>query len=268
LVSLDEEGAVAQQPMYRRIAEDLRLKIESGELPPGAQLPTEGELSTKYDGASRNTIREAIRWLTTRRLVNTQPGRGTYVAEQVKQFNVPLNSPIESQAFEAAVRGQGRDPRMDAPKVEVQAAGTELVRELRVEPGSSVVIRHQERFIDGGPSSLQTSYYPMDFVQRGAVELLQAKDITTGATKYVEDILGIKQAGYRDRLRVRSPNGGEVAFFGVPDDGTVLMVVTHRTAYTAEGMPIRYTVTVFPADRNDFVFESGQVPPLDNPKQG
>ncbi len=255
---------MAQQPMYRRIAEDLRLKIESGVLPAGKQLPTEGELSEEYGGASRNTIREAIRWLSSRRLVGTQPGRGTFVAEQVKQFNVPLNRPIESEAFEAAVREQGRVPRMDPPKVEVQSAGAELVSELQVEPGSSVVIRHQERFIDGGPSSLQTSYYPMAFVDGGAVELLQAKDITKGATKYVEEKLGIKQAGYRDRLRVRSPNAGEVTFFGVPDDGTVLMVVTNRTAYTAEGKPIRFTVTVFPADRNDFIFESGRVPPLDS----
>jgi GntR family transcriptional regulator len=251
---------VAQQPMYRRIAEDLRLKIESGELAPGAKLPTEDELSAEHGGASRNTVREAIRWLTTRRLVNTQPGRGTYVAEQVKQFKVPLNKPIESEAFEKAVRDQGSEPRMTPPRVEVQHAGAELARELLVAPGASVVVRHQERFIDDVLSSLQTSYYPMGFVESGAVELLQAKDIRTGATKYVEDKLGIKQAGYRDRLRVRPPNGGEVAFFGVPDDGTVLMVVTHRTAYTAEGKPIRYTVTVFPADRNDFVVESGQVP--------
>jgi GntR family transcriptional regulator len=101
----------------------------------------------------------------------------------------------------------------------------------------------------------------MDFVEGGAIELLQARDIRTGATKYVEEKLGIRQAGYRDRLRVRPPNSGEVAFFGVPDDGTVLMVETHRTAYTAKGKPIRYTVTVFPADRNDFVIESGEVPP-------
>ena len=41
-------------PMYRRIAEDLRDKIESGALPRGSQLPTEIELRERYD-ASRNT---------------------------------------------------------------------------------------------------------------------------------------------------------------------------------------------------------------------
>ena len=65
-------------PMYRQIAEDLRRQIEAGELPPGAQLRTELELREKYD-ASRNTVRDAIKWLITRGLVETRPGQGTFV---------------------------------------------------------------------------------------------------------------------------------------------------------------------------------------------
>ena len=34
--------------------------------------------------------------------------------------------------------------------------------------GSQVISRHQRRFIDGTPWSLQTSYYPMGFVVKGA----------------------------------------------------------------------------------------------------
>ena len=41
-------------PMYRQIAEDLRVQIESGALHPGQQLQTEVELRQFY-GASRNT---------------------------------------------------------------------------------------------------------------------------------------------------------------------------------------------------------------------
>jgi len=48
------------EPMYRLIADDLRRKIESGELPPGAKIKSEVELREEYgqgnDGrASRNT---------------------------------------------------------------------------------------------------------------------------------------------------------------------------------------------------------------------
>jgi len=63
-------GDPVAEPLYRMIAEDLRRKIESGELPKERRgpLPTEGELQKEF-GASRNTIREAIKWLITLDLV-------------------------------------------------------------------------------------------------------------------------------------------------------------------------------------------------------
>jgi DNA-binding GntR family transcriptional regulator len=60
------------EPMYRQIAEDLQHRIDSGELQRGAQVPTEIELREQYD-ASRNTVRDAIKWLVTRGLVETRP---------------------------------------------------------------------------------------------------------------------------------------------------------------------------------------------------
>ena len=69
-------------PMYRQIAEDLRRQIEAGELAPGAQLRTELELREKYN-ASRNTVRDAIKWLITRGLVETRPGQGTFVVQKI-----------------------------------------------------------------------------------------------------------------------------------------------------------------------------------------
>ena len=77
-------------PMYRRIADDLRRQIESGELPRGAQLPTELELRDSYE-ASRNTIRDAIKWLITRGLVETRPGQGTFVIERIIPFVTTLS---------------------------------------------------------------------------------------------------------------------------------------------------------------------------------
>jgi DNA-binding FadR family transcriptional regulator len=65
-------------PMYRQIAEDLRAQIESGKLRPGQQLRTELELREHY-GASRNTVRDAIKWLITLGLVETRAPNPTEV---------------------------------------------------------------------------------------------------------------------------------------------------------------------------------------------
>ena len=76
-------------PMYRQIAEDLRRQIEAGELAPGAQLRTELELREKYD-ASRNTVRDALKRLITRGLVETRPGQGTFVVQKIVPFVTTL----------------------------------------------------------------------------------------------------------------------------------------------------------------------------------
>jgi GntR family transcriptional regulator len=77
------------EPLYRQIADDLRAKIESGELEQGSQLATEGELRDEYN-ASRNTVRDAIKWLTNLGLVETRPGQGTFVVEKATPFVTTL----------------------------------------------------------------------------------------------------------------------------------------------------------------------------------
>jgi GntR family transcriptional regulator len=266
-------------PMYRQIADDLRRQIEAAELLPGAQLPTELELGEQYD-ASRNTIRDAIKWLITRRLVETRPGQGTFVLDQIVPFVTTLTGDPTTASggegttfierakpvgeadpdYDREVTASRRKPEASQPKVEIQQASARLVRELAIEEQAEVVSRHQGRFIDGTPWSLQTSFYPMSLVERGALRLIQAKNIPEGTVEYLSGSLNIKQAGYRDVITVRVPDENETAFFKLPDDGRVSVIATRRTAYDEHGEPFRLTLSVYPADRNQFVVKVGDVP--------
>src|SRR5260370_19617573 len=109
------------EPMYRRIAEDLRQKIESGQLGSGRQLPTELELREQYD-ASRNTIRDALRWLITRGLIETRPGQGTFVVEKIDPVVTNLSDlgtgGIE-RSYDFEVTAKQRKPTYTAPRVEI-----------------------------------------------------------------------------------------------------------------------------------------------------
>jgi GntR family transcriptional regulator len=71
--------------VYRQIAEDLRQKLESGKLGRSDQLPTELELRERY-AASRTTVRDAVKWFITRRLVETRPGQGTFVVAKIDPY--------------------------------------------------------------------------------------------------------------------------------------------------------------------------------------
>lgn len=68
----------ATQPRYRQLAQTLINEIRSGKFRVGSHLPTELELSEQF-GASRHTVREALRQLAQMGMVSRQPGVGTRV---------------------------------------------------------------------------------------------------------------------------------------------------------------------------------------------
>jgi GntR family transcriptional regulator len=250
-------------PMYQQIADDLRGKIDSGELLPGQQIPTEGDLQQIYK-ASRNTIRDAIKRLVSLGIVQTRPGQGTFVVGAIDPFVTTLSEPAgsgfgggEGATYLSQVGEQHRSPRVSSPKVEVQVPPPEISLRLRIAPDAQVVSRHQERYIDETPWSLQTSFYPMEFALK-ASKLLMAGDISQGAMSYLEEVEGIKQVGYRDWITARTPDLNEQNFFGIEHDATVFEIF--RTAFDETGRPVRMTVTVFPTDRNQFIVNVGNVP--------
>jgi len=257
-------------PMHQVIAQDLRERIESGELLPGDQLPTELELRSRY-GAARNTVRDAVRSLMTLGLVVSRQGQGTFVARRLEPFVTTLSpgpenglSGTEGDDAFAEARRQHRRPSASVPRVETLLATRGIADELGVPEGTAVIVRRQERYLDGQPWSLQTTAYPMELAMQGAMSLLMAQDIPGGTFAYLRDTLGVAEVGHRDLIQVRPPTDDEARFFDLADNGRVAVVSCMRTGYqdTGEGpAPFRVTCTVFPADRNEFRISSGQVPP-------
>jgi GntR family transcriptional regulator len=252
------------EPLYRMIAEDLRRKIESGELPkePKGPLPTEHELQ-KESGASRNTIRDAIKWLVTLGLVETRPGQGTFVVEKPVPFVTTLTvdpSGGGAEVYLSEVASSGRAPADGEPRVEIQHATRTVARALKLDPGAQVVSRHQQRFLDETPWSLQTTFYPMSLVEQGATRLILPTDIQEGAVAYLARVCDLKQVGYRDTVAVRPPEAEEAWFFRLPADGRISVFEIHRLGFDETGQRIRLTITVYPADRNRFRVEVGKVP--------
>ncbi len=263
------------QPLYQQIADDLRKQIDSGTLRPGQQLPTEIHLRDQY-GASRNTVRDAIKRLISLGLIETRPGSGTFVTRKIDPFVTVLTTPPEvpgasadpaadgsadpeGAAYLSAVSMSHRKATTGPIRVELKPAPEEIALRLRIAQGDQVVLRHQERYIDDTPWSLQTSFYPMEFVSNGkATRLLMAENIPEGTVRHLEDAMGLKQIGYRDWITARAPDDQEQKFFDISHDSMVFELF--RTGFDQNGIPMRVTVTIYPADRNQFIVNSGTVP--------
>jgi GntR family transcriptional regulator len=248
------------EPMYRQIADDLRVKIETGETAPGAQLPTEVELMDQYK-ASRNTVRDAIKVLTTRGLVEARAGQGTFVAEKVNPFvsTLTVEPGAGDDVYLAEPKADGREPASSVPRVEIQMASAPVAEALRIGPGEQVVSRHRERFIGRTLWSLETSFYPMSLIEDGATRLIEAAPIEGGVLSYLAE-LGIREVGYRGSIAVRPPDDREQAFFKLPADGRVPVFEIFRVGFRENGDRFRVTVTVYPSDRNRFLIKVGDVP--------
>ncbi|MGH3279373.1 MAG: GntR family transcriptional regulator [Trebonia sp.] len=268
-------------PKYIEIAEDLRRRIRSSEFAQGTQLPTEGHLCDEYE-ASRNTIRLAVDRLTREGLVAKRQGQGTFVTIKVDPFVTVLSTRtpgidgggLEGATYLSQVTAQHRRASASKPKVEIQECQTEVAVGLGITPGDDVISRHQKRYIDDMPWTLQTSFYPYELSTK-ADRLLKAADIEEGTVKYLAETWGLDQVGYRDWVRVRPPDSEEQQFFRLGPDALIFELYRIAFARTVpapkkfirtgvpEGfVPTRVTMTVYPADRNLLVSNYGEVPEL------
>ncbi len=75
---------IQSNKIFEQIAEQIEQRILSGELRSGDRLPTERELSEQFH-ASRTAVREAMKTLAQRGLVDMRPGRGTIVIDGTSQ---------------------------------------------------------------------------------------------------------------------------------------------------------------------------------------
>ncbi|MES2184617.1 MAG: GntR family transcriptional regulator [Pseudomonadota bacterium] len=92
-----ERGNAAEQ-----IFDDLKGHIVSGRVARGAKLPTEKQLADDYN-VSGATVREAIRGLTTARLVEVRHGSGSYVTAKTDELvAISLHSMIQMERIGVA----------------------------------------------------------------------------------------------------------------------------------------------------------------------
>ena len=222
-------------PMYQQIADDLRKKIESGQLPPGAQLPRELELQDEYD-ASRNTIRDAIKTLINQHLVETRPGQGTFVTRTIDPLINTIGLQVgEDPAYSAEVHSQHRRATTSEPEVRVQSAGQPLTSELSLLEGTQVISRSHQIYVDDIAWILQAAFYPMDLFKRGAQRLLDAEHPREGSFAYIANTLGIVSRTWQAKMVARSPDDYEASFFGLSAETGWRSSISARSTMTGPG---------------------------------
>lgn len=87
---------ISSPQVYRQVAEQIVLEIDSGIYPPGARLPAERTLAKMFN-VSRSSIREALIVLETENRVEVRGGAGVFVSMP----NIPATAPELGMLAEA-----------------------------------------------------------------------------------------------------------------------------------------------------------------------
>ncbi|WP_344056897.1 GntR family transcriptional regulator [Microbispora corallina] len=162
------------RPLWLRIVEQFRQKIRSGELPPGARLPSRPEIMRDF-GVSDAVAKQVARVLISEGLAVAKPGSGTYVRERPqlrRLIRAWYRATRAGSPFAAEMESQGRRAAWDYDSRTEQAS--EHIRErLRLdEPaGDEIDVLRTEYvfYADGEPVMLSTSYEPLDLTRGTAV---------------------------------------------------------------------------------------------------
>jgi GntR family transcriptional regulator len=244
---------VPEVPAYLRIAADLRARIASGDLPPGAKLPTETALTQQY-GVSRTVVKWAVNSLKGAGLVEGRRGSGVYVREfarirRVSPGRLARDGWIAGQAIQDHDTGE----RARAVTVEVaeQPAPPDVADALGIDPGAPVLTRTRRFTVDDRPVQLATSYLPLDLA---AGTPIAQSDAGQGGTYARLADAGQAPARFTERVVARPPDPQEADRLALATIGALVVEIT-RHAHTAAGRCVEVCRMVLDAAAYELVYE-------------
>ncbi|AVH21934.1 GntR family transcriptional regulator [Nocardia cyriacigeorgica] len=236
----------ATLPKYLRIVEDIRGRIERGELGAGDEVESERELAVRW-AVARPTAAKALNVLRQSGIVESRRGAGTFVARRgpaVRDGNPPVwvrgGPPGWASSGDA---GERRTRTVVVISAEV-AEPPEFVAEIFGSSGQ-VIMRRVVLDSEGG-GQLRTTWYPHEFAST-ATRLLDPEPIPGDAGNYRRSALGTTATLVRERVCARWVAENECDHLGVESGAPVL--VRQAVHYDAAGAVLWCAETVYPPDR-------------------
>lgn len=240
---------------YLQLAAHLRHRITSGELGPGAALPSIAQLQSEH-AVSSTTARQALGILHDEGLTVSHQGRGTYVR------TLPTVRRVSSGRYaaqrEAIARGEtptesafARDYGVTQDQVGVechfaQVPAPETVAEaLAVDVGRPVFERRMVLSAAGHAEQIRRAYYPLTLVDGTPMTDPSRQPVPGGVIAELAE-LGVELTTDDEDVRARMPT---------PDESYTLRLIggtpvidLWRVAHSTTG-PVEAVSIVLPGDR-------------------
>jgi len=229
---------------WKRIAEDLCLLLEQGDMQEGDCLPTAADLAKRY-GVHRHTVRQAYLHLQELGLVRTEQGRGTFF--QGAQLVYPLGRRVR---FRENLRGQALDPNSRIISCEEVTASAAMAGRLGLKPGEAIWRALVLNLLGTRPLSIGRHHVSIKRAPRLREHLGEGGGSFTAAFAAI----GINDyERHSTKIRARLASAEEAEWLKLEPLAPVL--VTNGLDCDGKGEPIQLTEAIFRADKMELLVE-------------
>ena len=231
-------------PRYQQIADELRQNIERAIYQVGDRLPTETELSKRFD-VNRHTLRRAIELLRHEGLLRVDRGRGTFVAA------APITYAIGKRVrYNEMLKAQGLTPQQQTLRLLEMPADEAVAKRLAISVGDPVVLFERLSLVEGSPLSLASSYFPIELMPDIAVQCEACSSISQ-MMRSCYDFDHIRQS---TRISARVVQPRDANYLQVALSSPILLTESVNVNQLSD--VIEYGVSRFRCDRMELVFET------------
>ena len=144
---------MSKLPLWKNIANVLTEEIKSAQIPIGAKLPTEAELSKRF-GVNRHTVRQALSFLCSEGVTWSKRGSGVFVSD--KPTNYKLG---DRTRFSQNIKDAGRTPSRKTLILHSRLCTKKEAAALKIKTGSKVLHYEGISFADLTPVGLFSSVF-------------------------------------------------------------------------------------------------------------
>jgi GntR family transcriptional regulator len=229
-------------PLYYQIRENLRELIRNEELPEGALIPSERELSDIY-GVNRLTVRQALTELVKEGLLNRKRGVGTFVSSRKIAHPMP-----DLAGFTERMLRTGHRPGGKVLSLMKQHPARSVAQALNMSPDGYVTTIVRLRFVDDEPIMMETCSLPYDLVPE-----LRAEDLADQSLYHLlATRCNIQMVEAEEVLEPVALTSYEAQILGAEVGRPALLV--EGIVYTNGHRPVEFTKSLVRGDKARFYF--------------
>lgn len=227
-------------PVYIKIVEDIKKKVNSAELKPGDTVPPEAALCKEY-GVSRMTVRKGLAILASEGYIYSVPGKGSYVQKpevnkytlHYDEMNNPINSIDNARLLE----------------VTIVMPDEKLADELQITRNKHVIMIRRVFYTDGIPVAYDVKYLiyskGMPIVEKEIEQATFQEMVSKGMP-----IFALKK---RISISAQMPNEEIKRSLNIYNE--LALLVVEQKLYNNENKPIGIGVTSY---RGDYIKLQGR----------